>query len=148
MCRRPLRWRGRTRSRLTLLSVCTVMSALRSGSPSSSQTIFAAGNDPHASHLIGTGRPAVSSSFGEMIFTRSGFTVPESRVEGGEGISTERSVAVCLSIRPVAVVGDIVYLRCTWMATSFETAGTSFEPAARHCSFEPKKSLVTVLMNS
>lgn len=127
-----------------MLSVCTVMSALRSGSPSSSQTIFAAGNDPHASHLIGTGRPAVSSSFGEMIFTRSGFTVPE----GGEGVSTERSVAVCLSIRPVAVVEDIVYLRCTWMATSFETAGTSFEPAARHCSFEPKKSLVTVLMNS
>uniref|UniRef100_A0A2M4D980 Putative secreted protein n=1 Tax=Anopheles darlingi TaxID=43151 RepID=A0A2M4D980_ANODA len=57
----------------SLPSVCTVVSALRSGSPSSSHTIFAAGKEPQASHLIGTGRPAVSSSFADTIFTRSGF---------------------------------------------------------------------------
>uniref|UniRef100_A0A182Q8G4 Uncharacterized protein n=1 Tax=Anopheles farauti TaxID=69004 RepID=A0A182Q8G4_9DIPT len=139
---------------LTLLSVCTVMSALRSGSPSSSHTILAAGNEPHDSHRIGTGRPAVSSSFGDIIFTRSGFT-------GGRGNGTRRqrereSVRKAhghgsfgLRLLPVTAVGvPVRYLRCTWIATSFKTAGTSFEPAARHCSFEPYRSRVTVLMNS
>lgn len=70
-------WRKSTSgspANLTLLSLCTVMSALRSGSPSSSQTILAAGKEPHDSHLIGMGRPAVSSSFGVTILARSGFT--------------------------------------------------------------------------
>lgn len=62
-------------SALTSLSLCTVTSALRIGSPSSSQAIFAAGYEPHDSQRMAIGCPAVSRSLGVIIFTRTGFTV-------------------------------------------------------------------------
>lgn len=55
-------------------SLFTVTSACRMASPSMSQTIFAGGYEPHDSHRIGVGRPAVSNSFGVTIFTLIGFT--------------------------------------------------------------------------
>jgi hypothetical protein len=59
-------------------SLFTVTSACLNGSPSSNHVTFAAGNDPHVSHRIGVGRPAVSNSFGVTIFTLIGFTISNS----------------------------------------------------------------------
>lgn len=55
-------------------SLFTVTSAWRIGSPSMSHVTFAGGYEPHVSHRIGSGRPAVSNSFGVTIFTLIGFT--------------------------------------------------------------------------
>lgn len=40
------------------------------------------------------------------------------------------------------------YLQCTWTVTSLTTAPTNLEPCARHCSFVPRYSRVTVPMNN
>ena len=55
-------------------SLFEVMSACRIGSPSMNHITFAGGYEPHVSHRIGVGRPAVSNSFGVTIFTLIGFT--------------------------------------------------------------------------
>lgn len=70
-------------------SLLDVTSACRMTSPSMSQITFAGGYEPHVSHLIGVGRPAVSNSFGVTIFTLIGFTERANKKRRNERI--ERS---------------------------------------------------------
>lgn len=58
-----------------LLSLCAVISALRIGSPSSSQVTLAGGKDPQVSQRKGTDLPAINRSFADTIFIFIGFTV-------------------------------------------------------------------------